>query len=147
MAQPTIHTHTYQHFENLQLSAKDFYTQLHSLITEYQFPEVTCRVTPLSDNGSFFSRREYLEIKYHSFKYYVCAAPFGKNFFISWRLQEYVSTWTRFSNWIEGKKGKSFYEQDTEVMFSNSITALVKNVVGKVMEEHGFRQPDAIVLH
>lgn len=144
MKKGTIHSTTYQHFENLQLSAQDFYVQVQSAITVYQFPEVTCVVSALSDNGWFASRREYLQVKYHSFTYNICAAPFGKNFFFSWRLQEYVSWWTRFSRWAEGRREKSFYELDTEAMFSDSITSIVTALIEKIAQDHGFRESETI---
>jgi len=142
MKTSTLHSVTYQHFENLQLSAQDFYETLKTTIGQYQFPDVRCEIRTLSDNGWFESKRLYLQVKFHSFTYNICAAPFGKNFFISWRLEEADSFWIRFSRALEGKKFKSFYELDTEMMFKDSITAIVIAQVEVVMSEHGFRQSE-----
>jgi len=74
----TVHAHQSQHFEDLQMSAKEFYGLLKKMIEEYRYPEVKCEPVTLSESGLFSSRREYLRISKGRYHYYVCASPFGK---------------------------------------------------------------------
>ncbi len=54
----TIYSHTYQHFENLQMSAIEFYTVLRNMIIEYQYTDVKCTLTTLKEGGLLSSSRE-----------------------------------------------------------------------------------------
>ncbi len=144
----TIHAHQSQHFEDLQLSAKEFYTLLKNMIEEYRYPDVKCEPVTLSESGLFSSRREYLCISKGRYHYYVCASPFGKSFFISWWLQEDAHTAANVASKF-GKLGKAvatrmesktFYERDTELMFTSSINSLIKSAVEKVKADKGYRK-------
>ncbi|HEY5325385.1 MAG TPA: hypothetical protein VIJ27_00145 [Mucilaginibacter sp.] len=37
----TVHAHQSQYFEDLQMSAREFYTLLKTMIEEYQYPNMT----------------------------------------------------------------------------------------------------------
>ncbi len=146
--QDTLHAHNSQHFEDLQLSAKEFYTLLKDKIAEYQYPGVTCTPITLKESGIFSSKREYLRISKQRYHYYVCASPFGRSFFISWWLQEDANTGAnvaRKMGWF-GKaiakrmENKTFYEVDTEQMFTASINSIIKMAVEKVKADKGFRK-------
>ncbi|HTE01630.1 MAG TPA: hypothetical protein VK668_20220 [Mucilaginibacter sp.] len=146
-SQPTIHAHHYQHFENLQLSSNDFYTILETMIKEYQYPDVICKRATLKERGIFSSSREYLKISRSLYNFYVCAAPFGKSFFISWWLKEDANTTANVAEkvpWFgkifaEQIESKSYYQLDSELMFTNSIHSIIKLAVGKVLKEYGLR--------
>jgi hypothetical protein len=148
----TVHAHSYQHFENLQMSAKDFYSMLRDMIVEYQYPDVKCGLTNFKEAGLLSSSREYLRISRGRYNYFVCASPFGKSFFISWWFQEDAHT---AANLVEkvpliGKataqrmESKTFYQLDTELMFKTAITSIIKTAVNKVMSDKGFRKDTQI---
>jgi len=147
-SQTTVHAHNSQHFEDLQLSAKDFYDLLKKMIESYQYPDVTCTPVTLSEGGLFSSKREYLRISKQRYHYYVCASPFGKSFFISWWLKEEAHTSANLAGKIPwfGKavaqrmESKTYYEVDTELMFTSSINSLIKMAVEKVKADHGHRK-------
>ena len=146
MAQPTVHSHSYQHFEDLQLSANAFYGTLEETIAEYQYPKVRCRRRPLSEGGLFSANREYLVVSRGPLNYYVCACPFGRSFFVSWWLEERESAWASvplFGYLFSGRKrGKTFYELDTELMFTESVQSVVRMLVGRVAATRGLRDPE-----
>lgn len=149
----TVHDHSYQHFEDLQLSADQFYTLLEKMIAEYQYPDIRLSRRNLKEGGIFSSNRVYLCITRNYQNYYVCAAPYGRSFFISWWLQEDAHTASNVAEKIPlvGKaiansmESKSFYQLDTELMFIQSINSIVKMAVEKVKADHGFRKPDAAI--
>ena len=148
----TIHAHQSQHFEDLQLSAKEFYLLLKKMIEEYRYPEVSCTPTTLSEGGFFSSKREYLRISKQRYHYYVCASPFGKSFFISWWLKEDANTtanFTRRLGWLgrtvaTRMESKTYYELDTELMFTSSINSIIKSAIEKIKADKGYRK-DAII--
>lgn len=144
----TVHAHQSEHFEDLQMSAREFYTLLKGLIEEYKYPNVTCEPVTLKEGGIFSSKREYLRISKERYHFYVCASPFGKSFFISWWLQEDANTSANFAArfGLFGRavanrmESKTYYELDTEKMFTASINSLIKRAVDKVKADKGYRK-------
>jgi len=144
MSKPKVFEHSYHHFEDVQLSAQDFYASFRRILSEHKFPDVKHGIVTLADGGLFSSRRDYLEITHQSYRYYVCAAPFGVNFFVSWWLKEEDDIWERLLNWLSGgNRGKSFYEVDTQEIFASSVTAIIRSLIKKIESERGFRLTDA----
>jgi len=151
----TVHSHQSQHFEDLQISSIEFYTLLKKMIEDYQYPDVTCTPITLSESGIFSSRREYLRISKQRYHFYVCAAPFGKSFFISWWLKEDAHTAANVARkvgWLgravaSRMESKTFYEIDTETMFTSSINAIIKLAVEKVKVDKGYRKDVPIITN
>lgn len=143
----TVHSHSYQHFEDLQLSSNDFYSLLEKLIKEYQYPDVVCTRQSQKEGGLLSSKREFLCITRKRHSFFVCASPFGKSFFISWWHQEDANTAANIAGKFFGTavanrmEAKNYYQLDTELMFTQSITAIIKMAVEKVKADHGFREP------
>ena len=120
-----IHSHSYEHFQDLQLSSKEFYNTVELMIKELQYPNLMIERVNLSEGGFFSPNREYLKIWNNFYQYYVCAAPYGKSFFISWWLKDNNSRFIAFLasipliGWLFPKrKDKTFYQIDSELIFS-----------------------------
>lgn len=150
----TLYQHNYQHFENLQMSAQDFYKHLTDVISQYQYPYVGFKIESafLSDYN-LMDKRDYLSIRYLNMRYLVCAAPFGKSYFISWWFRQSSNDFVLFLQRIPilGRMftpGKpSLYKRDTEVMFIQSIENIVRAEVDKIIADKGFTvdNPAALV--
>jgi len=146
--QSSVQAHSSQHFEDLQLSSREFYKLLQSMIDEYQYPDVTCTPTTLNESGLFSSRREYLRISRQRHHFYVCASPFGRSFFISWWLKEDANRAANVAErvgWFgrvlsQRLESKTYYELDSELMFTSSINSIIKMAVEKVKADKGFRK-------
>jgi hypothetical protein len=136
-----IHAHQYHHFEDFQLSSAEFYTALKEIITERSFPHVKANVVKVSTGGLLSHNREYLEVTASSLAFYVCAAPFGKNFFISYWLRELPPGCVDVFNFrVFGyTERKTFYQVDTEAMFVEGIKAAIQKAIAKVTEAKGLR--------
>ncbi|SHN26207.1 hypothetical protein [Mucilaginibacter sp. OK098] len=145
--QTTVHLHKYQHFEDLQLSAREFYALVRDMIAQYQYPDVTCTPVTLKEGGLFSSRRDYLRISRERYHYFLCASPFGRSFFISWWLQEDEHVAANMAKKIPllGEalstrlESRTYYELDTQLMFTSSINALITSAVEKVKLDKGFK--------
>jgi hypothetical protein len=146
-SETTVHAHKYQHFEDLQLSTKDFYTLVRDLVEEYRYPGVTCTPVNMKEAGLFSSSRDYLRISKGRHHYFVCASPFGRSFFISWWLQEDEYTAANVARkipWLGAAlasrmESKTFYEIDTQLMFTTSINSLIGVAVERVKMTKGFK--------
>jgi len=154
-SQSTIHAHNSQYFEDLQLSAREFYEMLKQMVRDHQYPDVTCTPVTLKESGLFSSGREYLRISRGRYNYYVCASPFGRSFFISWWHQEDAHKAANVARKFgllgrsvaQRMESKTFYELDTELMFTASINAIIKMAVEKVKADKGHRMDAVIDIH
>jgi hypothetical protein len=137
--------HSSWHFEDLQLSSKEFYQSVEDRITYYEYPQLSISRVNLSTTG-MFSGREYLCIQLKENRFYICAAPFGRSYFISWWLEEQMSTWTAIlstipffgERWARNSMKKTLYQQDSEDLFLQSIKKIVEALVDKVKLDKGF---------
>lgn len=148
-ARSSIYQRKHFHFEDFQLSSQDFYEVLKGIIEERAFPNVSASVVSLSEGGWLQGKRKYLEVKYADFLFYVCAAPFGKNFFISYWLREVPPGCEEvFTVRVFGTRTKkSFYQLDTEAMFFEGISAAIMKAIAEVTEARGLRvlRPDELI--
>ena len=88
--------------------------------------------------------REYLRIKHGDLVFDVCAAPFGKDFFISWWLYEttgpmrVVFKGTRFGSFLQQRASKrTFYQIDEEDMFRACVHECILETIDKMTENKG----------
>jgi hypothetical protein len=135
-------SHNYFHFEDFQLSAQDFYKTVEEIIKERAFPDVDTSIKQLRVGGFFSAERDYLVIRGGDHIFYVCAAPFGKNFFISYFLKE-KEVWAMeafFTRIFGGPPNKSFYEIDSEAMFLAGIKSALMKAINTVTESRGGRK-------
>lgn len=122
-------------FEELQFSTKEFYTVVEALITEKQIPGVYVgRVYHLT-HGIFSGKREYLRVTYQRYFFDICAAPFAKDFFVSYRQG-------RLKVLVRRRREKTFYEIDTEAMFHGAILLCYQRAIERMIEKKGYRLID-----
>lgn len=138
----TIHSHQSHHFEDFQMSSSDFYQTLAEIIKERGFPKVKTTVVPLDSGGLLDAKRNYLKVYNDNFIFYVCAAPFGKNFFVSYWLRE---TEEEFADYFLRKvfgvvPKRTFFETDAEAMFVASIKKAVMQAITHTTEQRGLRK-------
>ncbi len=150
---PSVNTHSYGHFRDLQLSPGSFYDLIEQLITAYQYPEITTKRMKLNEGGIFSPGKEYLCIKRGKYVYNVCATPFGKSFMISWWIKEEGTYKKNFlskvlfirRHLIKQAKMKTHYELDMEMLFMQSIDALIKEAVNTIKTQNEFVAAETIV--
>jgi hypothetical protein len=141
----SIVAHSSWHFEDLQLSSKEFYQSVEDQLKWYEYPNLRISRVNLTES-SFYTGREYLCIRFKEHHFYICAAPFGRSYFISWWLKEQPSLWTVLLSYIpffgarlaRNSMKKTFYQKDTEDLFLQSIKGVVNTLVDKVKTDKGF---------
>lgn len=135
-------SHWHQRFEDMQLSAMDFYQLLYEHIKEVKMPGISLFRVTYAETGLLSARREYLRIQRGEYFFDICAAPFGKNFFISYWLSEVSGCLIAFialipligPRWARWLLKKTFYQQDTEIMFKETVQALLRDAINNVSD-------------
>jgi len=138
-----IISHWHQPFEDTKLSSQDFYRTLFDAIKGCAFPNVVMEKKIHLEGTLLSPGREYLRIRRDEYTFDVCAAPFGTNFFISYWLSEEQGCGVALvraipfigKGWARLISQKTFYQQDTEIMFKESIRAVLMEVIAKLADE------------
>ena len=117
-----VASHWSHFFEEFQFTPSDFYSQVESKCKEYEIPNAKYSKVTYAQSGIFSARREYLRVARNEFVFDICAAPFGKGFFVSSWLGETdlgILSKIPILNQLMGKDPahKSYYQADTEAMF------------------------------
>lgn len=138
-----VHSHHSHHFEDFQMSAQEFYQTLKDIIFKKSFPNVEMHVSAFSTGGILDPYRDYLEIRSDNHIFYVCAAPYGKNFFISYWLKDTEEDFTEMliRKIFGGVPQKSFFEIDSETMFVESIKKAIMVAIEETTQQRGLRKP------
>jgi hypothetical protein len=135
------------HFENLQFSSQEFYDSVEKIIKEREIPDITLKRVTFSQKGLFSAKREYLRVKRNEYVFDICAAPFGKGFFISWWLGEQVGFMKDLLAripvigvlFVAVASRKTYYQADTEAMFRESIRLSVLKAIDDLVAYKGIR--------
>jgi hypothetical protein len=142
----------HQLFDKTNFSPQEFYQTVEKLIHERQFRGVSLLRITYAEGGLFSSGREYLRVRYKDYLFDICAAPFAKNFFISWWLTELGTPMFDALKRIPIiglfmiKRPKTFFEMDTENMVRECIRDCVNIAIGRLTEEKGHRNQAAVSL-
>jgi hypothetical protein len=120
-------------FEGMKFSTQEFYALTESLVKDKAIPDVKLSRINHSTKGILSAKREYLRVVYHEYFFDICAAPFAKDFFVSWRQGDLRQVFG------SKRREKTFYEQDTELMFKESIKLCVNRAIEQVTEAQGIR--------
>jgi hypothetical protein len=80
--------HWSQLIENFQASSQEFYQSFEGAVAERSVPETQSARVEHKEGGLASANREYLRMHRGKHAFDICAAPFGKGFFVSWWLTE-----------------------------------------------------------
>ena len=138
----------YQTFANQQFSAKEFYTLLEQAIEEKKIMHVSINRVTYRDS-SYLASRVYLQIFRNNQMILVCAAGFGTDYYISYRqgqpvdfLQDMVMRIPRIGKLMaELMAHKTFYQQDTDVMFQEAVHECVLKAIDRLTSTKTERIP------
>jgi hypothetical protein len=146
-----VHSHWHRLFTNPPFSPLEFYNSLETVLKSKGIPGVQFQSVTHYEGGILSAKRLYLRIKFRDYIIDLCAAPFTKEaFFISWWLGDTGFTFHDFLRRLPfigllfRKRGKTFYELDTEIMFKELISMGVQETIEHLAEGKGIRLPDGI---
>jgi hypothetical protein len=133
-------------FPYFNMSSDKFYSKVEEIIKSHQMPDTKTQRTKRKEGGMFSASREYLSIRYFDLVFDVCAAPFGKDFFVSWWLYETESAMrsflklTKVGEYLSERAAKrSLFEADEESMFRECVHQCILELIDSVTEQKGTR--------
>lgn len=139
--------HWSKFFNFFSMSSDVFYKELENVLKEHEMPHSTISRTKHKEGGMLSASREYLRIKHGDLVFDVCAAPFGKDFFISWWMYETESKvrtvfkYTKFGSYLAARAARrTFYQADEEEMFTKCSHQCLMETVEKVGDGKAFLQ-------
>lgn len=144
-----VHSHWHHMFETIPFSPGEFYEMLERDISEKGIAGISFSKIKHSEGGIISANRIYLRVKYKEYMMDICAAPFAKQeFFVSWwlggdgfTLRDFLMNIPIIGGLFK-RREKTFYEQDTEIMFKETVALCVKNTITSLVEVKGSRQID-----
>jgi hypothetical protein len=89
---PAVFSHWHRLLENLQFSPMEFYQTLETAIQRRDVPGAERSRVEWYEGGAFSAKRQYLRVTRGKHVFDICAAPFGRGFFVSWWLGEVRSS-------------------------------------------------------
>lgn len=147
---PEYHSKWNTLFDNFSYSVDDFYQQLKKELSERGIKNVSTSNKKFNESRLSLIKRIYLRISWKDYEYYVCAAPFGRGFFVSWHLvfkdspfQVLIYKTPLIGTWLHRKLfTKTFYQIDTAQMFMTYAHQSVLKVIEDIIQEKGVRWND-----
>jgi hypothetical protein len=137
-------SHWSHFFQSFAMSSNVFYEELEKTLQSHEMPNAQISKTTHKEGGILSAAREYLRIKHGDIVFDVCAAPFGKDFFISWWLYESAGTMrtmlrnTKVGDFMNERASKrTFYQIDEEDMFRSCVHDCILETITKVSEGKG----------
>jgi hypothetical protein len=133
--------------DGFNFSTNEFYKFLREELKNQGITGLIINDVSLKEGSFFSNRRRYLRIKWKEYQYDMCAAPFGKGFFISWWLLYknsmgaiIISKIPFIGKWLVKKWYPiTYYKVDTASMFMTYCHNAVLNVIDTITKESGIR--------
>ena len=140
-------THWHHHFSNVDYSSQQFYTAIEKSIQTKAVPDTHTSRKSYSEGGFLSANREYLKVTRKKKIFVICAAPFGKGFFVSWWYYEQLSISLTIISlipyigpaWAHSLQSKTFFQLDTEQMYKDEVHHSVLEVTDALTAEKGLR--------
>jgi hypothetical protein len=139
-------SHWNHYFPNSTMSSNNVYDEIEMLVKNQSLPEVKTERVKHKEGGMFSASREYFRVKRGDIVFDVCAAPFGKNFFISWWLYQSEGIMksmmknTSVGNYLEKvAASRTFFEADEEAIFRSCIHSCVLEAIDNFTGSTGKR--------
>lgn len=79
----SVVSHWHKLFENLEVSAKDYYAAVETALASRKIPGLKSSRVRWSEGGLLSPDREYLRVEGDRHRFDMCAAPFGTGYFFS----------------------------------------------------------------
>ena len=144
---PIIHSRWNHNFGNLPISSMEFYNKVEEKVKLHEIPKIEFSRVTFSQAGLFSAKREYLRISRNNLSFDICAAPFGKDFFISYwygervgMIKEMIARIPKVGPFlVRMSELKTYYQVDTENMFSGSVHAGFLEAVDEITTSKGIR--------
>lgn len=142
-----VFSHWHHMIEGLAHAPQSFYEALEGSLAARQITNIRISRALWREGGVLSAKREYLEVRRGSELFYVCGAPFGNGFFVSWWLGEALGAFAAFRLWLSllpvvggyFAPRKTFYQLDVALMFQALTHSAVLEVIDGLVENKGLK--------
>jgi len=142
-----ILSHWHQLYEGFQESPQRIYTLLEEGINRREMPGIKVSQVKHRESGIFSAKRVYFRVRRKEHMFDICAAPFGKSFFVSWWLGIAPGFFGRLILLIpilgpilvRVFRPETYYRLDTALMFQDSVHSAVLEVFDRITKDKGLR--------
>ena len=132
---------------NFDFSSKEFYTLLREEFKNQDVTGITIETERFFEQSMLSAKRLYLKVKWKDYQYFICGAPFGNGFFVSWWLfyrnpilKIIISKIPFIGGWLVRKIFPvTFYTIDTASMFMTYAHQSVLTVIERITKDKGTR--------
>ena len=143
----SIHSNWNNLIDDFDFPTVKFYNLLTEELKSQGIDKIKIETVSLSEGGMFSSNRKYLRLSWKEYQYNMCAAPFGKGFFISWWLimrqapaEMVIEKIPIIGGWLVRKMYPiTYYKIDTASMFMTYAHQAVMNVIDQITKDKGTR--------
>ena len=117
------------YFPHNNFSAQDYYGMVKEALKEHAIPDLSFSEVEFRQKGLLSSKRMYLRVKKEQYLFDICAAPYGKDFFVSWWFGEkftlffLILTYIPIVRWfaLRSIRKRTYHQRDTQSMFEEAI--------------------------
>lgn len=144
----SVITSAWQHsFENMQFSSKAFYASIEEKLKSKEISDISISTQLFHQGDAFSKERTYLRIRRADWMFLICASPFYKDFFVSYRVGEPRSPLKDFVLCIpiigfllkHALYRKTYFIEDTDAMFTNAVKDCIKEAIDEMTKTNGVR--------
>lgn len=141
------HSHWATYAKNFNHSTEDFYQRLEVELQSQTICGLRIKKVGLRTGSIFSHSRYYLEVIWKDYAFYICAAPFSENYFISYWLmtrttdaQLFISHIPFVGGWLlRNLYPITFYKLDTASMFQSYVHSATLKVYDEITANKGIR--------
>ncbi|HYD21167.1 MAG TPA: hypothetical protein VEB40_06830 [Flavipsychrobacter sp.] len=138
----------YHLFEEQSFSSKDFYKSVTAKIEAKGIKGAQIDMISYGEEWFLSGKRIYLQILRDDSLFLVCAAPFGPDFFVSYRSGEPFDRWRSVfihlpfvGKYLErAYTHRTFFQIDTDTMFRELVHQCVLKTIDELTSASGIRQ-------
>ncbi len=139
------------YFPHNNFSAQDYYGMVKEALKEHAIPDLSFSEVEFRQKGLLSSKRMYLRVKKEQYLFDICAAPYGKDFFVSWWFGEkftlffLILTYIPIVRWfaLRSIRKRTYHQRDTQSMFEEAIKMAVGEAIEAMTQEKGIRTQQA----
>lgn len=140
MAETVVLSHWYQLVDGLDHTSEKFYSALEAELESWELERARVSRVHHAEGAVFGSKRLYLRVQQGEYIFDVCAAAFGRGFFVSWWLVTQPGGCLLalpVIGWIMRKfiVRDTYYRIDRQLMLRDVVHAGVLHVLDGLMEE------------
>lgn len=144
----TYHSNWNILIDDFNFSTEEFYQLFKKELLSKGVSGINTNDVSLYEGNIFSQKRRYIRVRWKEYQYDICAAPFGKGFFISWWLlyrnsiiHILISKIPFVGEWLARKLFPiTYYKIDTASMFMTYAQSSVLKIIDEITSEKGIRQ-------